>query len=135
MQRKVASYPLTEQAEMFYTLTSVSSFNSSPSSLPANLIVFPVTPFSSANSPLSIFLPSYCPYPTCTLLCTDKIASLCPVIRFTLIFMERGEDEEDESGGGGDGLGVEEDNRAEMKEEKMREKRGQRTKRWGGGVR
>lgn len=49
--------------------------------------------------------------------------------------MERGEDEEDESGGGGDGLGVEEDNRAEMKEEKMREKRGQRMKRWGGGVR
>ncbi len=33
-----------------------------------------------------------------TSLCTDQIASLCPVIRFTLIFMKKGEDEEDEAG-------------------------------------
>ena len=129
MQRKVIWFPLTEPAEMFYTQTSVSSFYSSQSLLPDTRP--PVTShplFPIALSPLPILLHrSSPPHPARTLLCTDQIVSLCPVICFTLIFMKKGGDEED-------GLRVEEDNRGEMKEEKTRGGRGEGERRWGGGV-
>lgn len=51
------------------------------------------------------------------LLCTDRIGFLHPMIRLTLIFMKKGEDEV--VGGGGVG----EDNRMEMKEGEMRGRR------------
>lgn len=137
---------LTEPAEIFYTLASVSSlYPSHLHFLPS--LVTPPSPhplslshhFPVALSPIPI-LPhrspsSYSPHPALMLLCTDQIASLFPVICFTLIFMKKGEDEEDEvGGGGGDDSGAYEDNGAEMKEEKMREKGGERKRRWGGGV-
>ena len=102
---------LTEPAEIFYTLASVSSlYPSHLHFLPS--LVTPPSPhplslshhFPVALSPIPI-LPhrspsSYSPHPALMLLCTDQIASLFPVICFTLIFMKKGEDEEDEVGGG-----------------------------------
>lgn len=82
--------------------------------------------WSSSPLPLLVLL---------TLLCVDQNISLYPVICFTLINMKKGEDEEDEVGEVGWLGGVEEDNRAQMKEKKMREKGGGRKRRWGGGVR
>lgn len=94
----------------------------------------PCCPLSSTHSPPSIFLPSSSPHPAHTLLSTHQITSLCPAIRFTLIFMKKRVGWRGWGGGGGVCLGVEEDNREEMKEEKMREKGGEMKRRWGDGV-
>lgn len=135
----------THWAERFFTPTSA-SFYSSPSSffphsslhspfpLICSSIFFPVAlsplpillHWSSSRLPLLVLL---------ALLCVDQNISLYPVICFTLIIMKKGEDEEDEVGEVWWLGGLEEDNRAQMKEKKMREKRGERKRRWGGGFR